>query len=179
MDVTFDPTVGGETSTSYLTVADAKQLLYDKGYEYGTLTDTDLKRYLNKATAYIDDTFSSQFNGYRTEDNQSLAFPREGCYYVIDPYEVDKDTIPPEIKNAVIETVNLLISGEDITPTISKSGKVKSSRVKVDVIEEEVEFEESLYTDIYSAVNLALNRLTGGGVGNNILKIYRVGGDSP
>lgn len=178
MDVTFDATISSNSSTSYLSIEEAKQILFDRGYDYGTLTDTDLKRYLNKATSYIDSEFSPMFNGYRTEDNQSLSWPREGAFYIIDPYEISSTIIPPEIKNATIETVKLLIDGEDITATISKSGKVKTTRVKVDVIEEESSFEESLYSDIYVAVNHALSRITGGAVANNILKIYRVGGDS-
>lgn len=183
MQVTFVPETGAglSTATSYLTVDEFKQLWFDREYNYGALSDSDIERLLNKSTAYVDAKYSTLFNGYRAVDTQALSWPREASSYIIDPYEISDTVVPPEVKVATAEVAYLINNGEALSATISKSGKIKSTRVKVDTIEEEISYEEgsTLYSDVYPIVDQALSRITGGSATFNILKLYRVGGESP
>jgi hypothetical protein len=179
MDVTFDTTIGDASCTSYATIDEFKTYWFNEAYDYGALSDTDIKRLLNKASKYIDNNYRKSFPGYRQYDDQSMEFPRSSAYY-LDGFSIDEDTIPPEVISAVCEASYLSNSGEDLTATIS-NGKVKSSKVKVDVIEEEIEYESgsSLYTDIFSTIDEVLSRLTGGVSDRFVLRIIRTGGESP
>lgn len=171
---------GVSAATSYLTVEALKQYWENQGYSYEDLTTTDIQRLLNKATSYIDNNYRKGFPGYRQYDNQTLEWPRTGAYY-LDDYTINENTIPSEVKNAVGEASYLLNTGEDLTASISKVGKIKKSRVKVDVIEEELEYTEGsgLYSNIYTIIDDALSRITGGVSDRFVLKAIRVAGESP
>lgn len=182
MTVTFiDENGSGKTdATSYVSLDTFKTYWFDADYDYGDLTDNDVYRLLNKATAYIDNNYRKSFPGHRQYEEQALEWPRSGAYY-LDGYNINENTVPPEVRNAVCETAYLIFSGEDLTATITKGGKVTKTKVKVDVIEEELVYEDGtgFYTDIYTIIDDALSRITGGVSDRFILKAIRVGGESP
>jgi hypothetical protein len=180
MDVTYSVEDGSGVTdaTSYVTVDEFKQYWFDNAYVSGSLTDTDIKRLANKASSYIDNSYRNSFPGYRQYDTQSKEWPRSGAFYV-DEYEIDEDTVPAEIKASVCEASYLMYTGSDLTETISKSGKISSYSVKVDVIEEETEYESSFYSDIYVIIDSMLSRITGGVNDAFVIKALRSGGESP
>ena len=182
MDVTFivEDGSGVAGATSYATLSDLKQYWYDHEYDYGDLTDDAIRRLLNKSTKYIDDNYRGGFSGYRQYDDQMLEWPRYGAYY-LRSYDIRENTIPQEVKNAVYEASYLQKSGVDLTATISKAGKITKTSVKVDVIEESIEYESgsSLYSDIYTIIDDTLSRITGGVSDRFVLRAIRVGGESP
>ena len=182
MDVTFviETGAGISDATSYVTIDEVKQYWFNKGYNYGTLTDDDFKRILNSSTSYIDDSYRKGFPGYRQYDDQFLEWPRSNAYY-IDRYNIGENTIPIEVKRAVYETAFLLFSGVDLTAIIDKAGIVTDSFVKVDVIEEKNSYMSGsgLYLDIYPVIDNTLSRITGGVSDRFVLRAIRVGGESP
>jgi hypothetical protein len=171
---------GLSNATSYVSALELQQYWFNIGYSFESLTDNDIKRLLNKSTAYIDSNYVKGFPGYRVSSTQRLEWGREGAYYT-DGYDIESGTVPREIKNAVNEMAYLINQGVDPNATISKDGKVISESVSVDVIKESVKYQEgsSMYQDIYTSVDNALYRITGGVNDNFILDIMRDGGDSP
>lgn len=182
MEVTFieEDGSGKPDATSYVSLDFFKQYWFNADYNYGTLSDNGVYRLLNRASAYIDNNYRKGFPGYRQYEDQALEWPRTGAYY-LDKYDIDESLVPVEIKNATCEAAYLLFTGIDLSETISKGGKLNKSKVKVDVIEEELGYEDGsgFYTDIYTIIDNTLSRITGGVSDRFVLKVIRVGGESP
>jgi len=100
--ITFDTTVSGESSTSYVEVtyfvSFLEKLINTDDTPKGSQT-TLIKKLLNIATEVVD---SLSFGGSETVLTQSLQFPRQGLYDRRG-YSIDEDTIPNELKDAVCE----------------------------------------------------------------------------
>lgn len=178
MTITFSSVIGGDTSTSYNSIEELQQHWFNSGYDYSSLSDNDIIRYLNRSTSYIDNTYRTMFPGYRDSETQSLEWPRFGATY-IDGHSISEDVVPTEVKRAVSELAYLLHQGEDPEAIIQKQGKIISESVKVDVISESKRYEDgsSFYNDIYQSVDNLLSRIIGSGSAF-ALKIIRVGGES-
>lgn len=95
MSVTVVATVGGASSNSYLSVADATTILNLRlGVDAWTSASTDDQgRALIMATKAID---SNRFQGYPISSAQALAFPRN-------IQKETSDTIPEDVKQACAE----------------------------------------------------------------------------
>jgi hypothetical protein len=171
---------GLSNATSYCSIAEMEQYWDNQDYDYSAITTENKQRYLNKATSYIDNNYRRSFPGYRLTSAQALEWPRYGAYYVPSEYEIADDIVPVEIKNAVNEMAYIISQGTNPVASISKDGKVIRTSSKVDVIETSTSYEEGtvLYNDIYTAVDDALSRVTGGVSDIYALTILRVGGDS-
>jgi hypothetical protein len=169
---------GLSDSTSYASIIEMQQYWENNGWDYSSLTDDQIKILLNKATRNIDSNYS--FNGYRETATQALEWPRMSSYY-LDGYEIAEDSVPVEILKATNHLAYLINEGNDPEAIISKDGKIIAESSKVDVISKSVKYEEgsSLYQDILTPIDNILRRLTGGVNSNFILKVIRVGGESP
>ncbi len=107
----LDATVGGASSDSYITVADADT------YHGTTLNSTDWdsavtatkEKALKSATRLLDERI--EWNGSKYTEAQSLRWPRSN---VTDPdgYAVGTDEIPTAITNATAEFAKRLISSD-------------------------------------------------------------------
>lgn len=183
MEVTFylEDGSGVSNATSYISLDEAKQIYFDNGYSFGTFTDDVFKRYLNQATSWLDNNYRRYYTGIRQYDDQNLEWPRSSAYYATDSFLISENTVPEEIKNAVVEVSYLIASGEDISPIISKSGQIKEYEVEVDVIKEKTVYTDgsTLYKDVYTIVDEVLSRLVGEGGSRFQIKAIRVGGESP
>lgn len=182
MEVNFvvEDNTGLSNATSYVSVSEMEQYWFNLGYTFDGLTDNDKKRLLNKSTINIDNSYRMGFPGYRATDTQSLEWGRVGAFY-LDGYDIPDGVVPIEVKNAVNEMAYLINQGNDPNAIISKSGKIIAESSKVDVISESVKYEEgtTLYQDIYTSVDNALSRITGGVNDYFTLTVLRAGGDSP
>lgn len=178
IDFVKEDGTGLSTATTYADIDDLKSYWFNQGYDFDSLSDNEMKRLLNKSTAYIDSNYD--FPGYRATSTQSLEWVRESAYY-LDGYDIDNDVVPSEVLKAVCEMAYLLNAGNDPNAIIEKEGKVVAESVKVDVISESKKYEEGsvMYTDIYPSVDNLLYRLTGGVSNNFKLSIIRTGGESP
>lgn len=182
MEVIFEVEdgTGKSDATSYISVDELKQLWYNIGYEFIGISDDVIKRLLNKSTQYLDNTYRNSFPGCRDVEAQSLEWPRTVAYY-IDGFDIPEGSVPPEVKSAISEMAHLIQEGNDPYAVISKSGKIISETVQVDVIKEAKRYEEgtSFYQDIYTSIDTILGRITGGVNDLFTLTILRTGGDSP
>ena len=97
-------TVGGDSSDSYATVAEADAYAEAHGFaDWADLDDEESKEpALRKAAQWMDGKYRGQIKGRKTESTQALAFPREGCTDE-DGNDIDSDVIPTAWKNAQME----------------------------------------------------------------------------
>ena len=123
----LDATVGGTSSDTYGTLAEATAYFEARG-EAASWTGTDAVKEaaLRKGATYLDNLYRSKWKGLRVNRDQARAWPRS---YAIDSdgYSVIADTIPAEVKNAQFEAAKLVISGVTLEATIDRA--VKSERI--------------------------------------------------
>jgi hypothetical protein len=107
--MTLDATIGGTSSNSYVSLADAALYFADSAY-VSAWDDTDetQSNLLISATRRLD---QEQFMGYRSSYTQALKWPRSGVYS--DGILVAFDTIPQKVKDAVCELA-LVLAGSNI-----------------------------------------------------------------
>lgn len=182
MEVTLivEDGTGYPNATAYVEVEDLKQYWYSYGYNYDALDDNSIRRLINRASAYIDNNYRNGFPGVRQHSTQSMEWPRFGAFY-LDNFQIEENTVPPEIRNAVNEMVYLISQGNDPNAIIDKNGRVIAESSQVDVIKESLKYEDGsgMYTDIYPSIDNALSRITGGVSDRFVLDIIRIGGESP
>ena len=148
-------------------------------YDYSELTSETIEARLVRAAMVLDSEYRSLFPGTRQTETQGLEWPRSNAVY-IDGVDIAEDTIPREIKLAVTELAHIIGAGSNVQPTISSSGELIYNRQRVEgAVEQEQRFGNYYGNsrDIYTAVNDALSRITGGMSGYYDLRIQRVGGN--
>jgi hypothetical protein len=105
----IDATVGGNSSNSYLSLADADSLIAERVGDTSAWTDaqdSDKEKALISATRRLD---QQTFKGCKTLNTQALKWPR---YDVEDEdgYPYASDSIPIPIKHATAELAFVLIN---------------------------------------------------------------------
>lgn len=110
MALTIVTTVGGASSNSYVSVAEAVAHFEGRlrSDAWDNATDTDQMKALVSATGRLD---QEEFQGCKTDSDQALKWPRYGAE---DPDGVayDSDAIPREIKTAVYKLALALLAGD-------------------------------------------------------------------
>ena len=137
MAVTIVATVGSASANSYATLAEAET--YCEARLNVTLwdaaTDDNKNRALVEATRELD---VLGWDGYRTDDVQALAWPRE---WVVNPDDpnldyYDNDEIPQRVKDSTCElALQFIKSGTTDLAAIPAETNIK--RKKIDVLETE------------------------------------------
>lgn len=120
MAITLDATVGGASSNTYATLAEANTY-HDAHvyYENWTNASTDKKnRALAMATRLLDDNV--RWTGSVVNDTQALRWPRNGTYDA-DGILQGSDAIPQDVKDATAEYARHLIQS-DLTATPDTQG---------------------------------------------------------
>lgn len=151
------------TATSYISLADLKQLWENAGYSYATLTDDQLSVLLNNATLSLDGQYGDQYPGTRQSKSQALDWPRQDAYDQ-DGYIRSSTLVPVEVERALSEMAYAVNSGVDVDPVYTDAGNLKKESVAVEgaVRESKEYFEGStlIYPRIPKVDN-ALLRLLG------------------
>jgi hypothetical protein len=124
---------GLSTAESYISVADANT--YIAAYRganatWDAATEASKEVAARQATKYLDGT--NTWKGQKEFSTQSLDWPR---IYAYDETGAAYDGIPTALEQATAEVMFLIITGETITETVTRSGQ--TIREKVDVIEVE------------------------------------------
>ena len=134
MAVSFDTTIGGANSTSYVSVSDADDYWSTRLYStaWDAASNTEKENSLIFATRLLDAWVD--WKGVRSTEDQALRWPRWDVYDR-DEYLLDSDIIPTEIANATAELAGTLLS-EDTT---SQPDTLGFSRLKVDVLEMDID----------------------------------------
>lgn len=100
----IDSTVSGSNSNSYVTVIEADSYFEGNpffGNQWISKSDAEKEYWLQSSTRSLDRMYS--YTGCKTDDLQSLEFPRE-----INEPSYPSDTIPKRIKDAQLELVVLM-----------------------------------------------------------------------
>jgi len=113
MAIIIDATPGGANSNSYITEADAVSYFEGRLHSaaWDDATDENRKSALVMATRTIDQTFA--FQGYKTDSDQALSFPRTGVVNC-EGETLASDVIPKAIEDATCEQA-LAFLGFDLT----------------------------------------------------------------
>lgn len=154
-------TVGGATSDSYATVAEADTYAEAHGFtDWLDLDDEEEKEpALRKGTQYMDGKFRGSIKGRKTEATQALAFPRTGCSDE-DGNEFDDDVIPAPWKNASMEAAfRESANAGTLFPDVER----RTSSEKVGPISVSYEAGAEVKTDLTVIDNLVSGLLVTGG----------------
>jgi hypothetical protein len=133
---TVTATVGGATSNSYVTIAEADTYFAERlQVTNWTGANEDVQgRAVIAATRQLD---REQFVGEKSDTAQALKWPRIAAYDE-DGYEYASDAIPTPIKHATFElALRLLNQNADSADLLAGSGLESFKRVKVGPIEVE------------------------------------------
>lgn len=121
---------GVANADSYITLVEARAYAAKRGLSLpaSPAGDAELEQLLIKAMDYIE-AKRDEFQGTKTESDQSLQWPRSGV--TIDGFEIDDDFIPKALKDAQAQ---LAVDGQttDLMPAGTGREVIKE---KVDVIE--------------------------------------------
>jgi hypothetical protein len=167
---------GSTSATSYLSVADLKQLWDNAGYDYSSLSDAQIQVLLNNGTSSLDGRYGERWPGLRASKTQALDWPREEAYDR-DGFERSSTLVPPEVEKALSELVYAVNSGTNVDPENTETGVLQSESVRVEgaVSESKTYFQGSQkkYPDIPKVSN-ALRRLLGSSSAYGPRKVVRV-----
>ena len=100
----IDSTVSGPDSNSYVTVTEADSYFNGNpffGNNWVSKSDSEKEYWLQSSTRSLDRMYN--YMGSRTEDTQSLEFPRE-----INQTSYPSDSVPRRVKDAQLELVILM-----------------------------------------------------------------------
>lgn len=144
-------------ANSYISVTDCGTFLNDLGYADWDILDTATKESsLLRANQYIETKYKLRFKGKTKTITQSLSFPR---IQLIDENGrvVSSTTIPQELKDAQCILANLAVdidTGDliQLTTVTTKEDVIKVKKVKVDTIEKETEYFQSVTQKFYREV---------------------------
>ena len=111
MALTLVATAGGLTSNTYCTQAEA--LTYHEAHLYASTWTGATSANKDKALAMATRLLDEQINwyGWKSSNNQALAWPRIGIYDK-EGVSLASNTIPTFLKNATAELARLLIASD-------------------------------------------------------------------
>lgn len=105
----------------------------NRGLSLSAASDSDyIKTLLIRACDYIE-AQRALFQGTKTDDDQSLQFPRDGVY--VDGILVGNDSIPRELKYAQMRLAYDADTHSDLSPVIETTEKGSITREKVGDLE--------------------------------------------
>jgi hypothetical protein len=139
MSLVVEDGTGKSNSESFCSVADADT--YHSNYgntTWASQTTADKEVALRKATQYLCHRYVHAWQGVKTEIDQALEWPRVG---VVDGsgFHVDYDEIPQKVRDAT-SVLALSALSESLYTDESTPGRIKRTRSKVDVLEDETEY---------------------------------------
>lgn len=140
--MTLVTTPGAANADSYVTLTEFNTYC-DKTSRGISGTDAELEALLRKGVAYLENQYRGRWKGYRTEQEQALAWPRIGSggdsrlraqgdtfavYGIvdIDGFEIPTNAIPQQIKDAQCEVALLASAGVSLEPRLERGGMIKS-----------------------------------------------------
>lgn len=123
---TVETGAGVSNSNSYATVAQADTFHTERGNTGWTGDDATKQTALIRATDYLTQVYTESWIGDKTDQNQSLDWPRAGIY------NLAANTIPKALIQATC-ILALEALTQDLNPTLGRAVK----KEKVDVIEVE------------------------------------------
>lgn len=127
---------------SYLSTADCDTYHTNHGdpASWSSATTAKKEEALRLATQYLDATYGGRWRGRRNELEQSLDWPRIEVFDR-DGFLLASDALPTALVNATAEMALRYVElGSSLIPDLDTPGSIKSERVKLEGIEEEIEY---------------------------------------
>jgi len=131
---------GKSDATSYISVADADQIIENFGLSWVSgVTEDQKKIALNNAARYIDQKYYGGWKGFKGSGTQALQWPR---FDVTDDdgWTLATTDIPALLKQAVVQMAVYFNNEGSVFPDADNPGKLKMERIKIDVLEFEEEY---------------------------------------
>lgn len=134
-------TAGASNADSYASLSEANAYFTARGVTTWTGEDATKENALRRATTYLDNAYRGRWIGVRTEQVQSLAWPRcnsettrTGIGFTIalfdnDGFEIPTDAVPTQVKNATIEAALLALTGTTLEPTLARGNAIKQETI--------------------------------------------------
>jgi hypothetical protein len=141
MALVVEDGTGKTNADSYLSITDADT--YNTNHSASALwiaaSEAAKEKALRLATQYLDVRYGNSWKSFRTNENQSLNWPRA---YVQDNdgYYFDSNEIPKKLKDAAAELALRVINGDTLFADISKPGVISSTSVSVGPISKSVTY---------------------------------------
>lgn len=161
-------------ANAYIDVAFYKSYWNDRG-GHGNHSDEQKQAAIVIATQYVDNNFN--WRGRIISEEQPLDFPRSGVYDD-ENRAIDNDVVPVNLKYAICEYAKRQLDNP-LQPDVSPDdlGTIKRKREKVDVIEQEIEYQENTggYYGLkrYPMADNYLKGLVVGGIGASLGSMRR------
>lgn len=126
-------TPGAANADSYVALTDADAYFAARGVTEWTGTDDAKEAALRRATSYLDNAYRDRWIGVRTEQAQSLAWPRCSAIPIrtsisitmalidSDGFEIDPQTVPIQVQRATMEAALLSLTGTDLQPALARA----------------------------------------------------------
>tara|TARA_Y100001936_G_scaffold228280_1_gene249278 strand:+ start:165 stop:707 length:543 start_codon:yes stop_codon:yes gene_type:complete len=176
---TIHATLKGESSNSYVTLAEANSYFETSPDDstWTNKTDDQKNRALISACRWIDDLI---FFGDRCDESQALKWPRNN--FQVDDVELACTLIPAKIKHAQFELARALANDPDaMTGNKGTEGVVKEIEVEIGDLKEKKKYNEpSLATgkvnnvfDVYPWLQSYLGSYCLGGAGGYQVRVVR------
>ena len=142
--------VGSSVADSYVTLEQYTDYAQAMGWQDEIVT-CPAQAALRRAAMAIDRLYPAK--GTRTDAAQALAWPRTGVS--LDGHILASDTIPKAVQSAQCEMARLILNGADPFAAPPEQ-RITKRRERVDVLEEETEYEATGQAASYPAVNSLL-----------------------
>lgn len=128
----LDATVGGASSNSYITVAEANTYYTDhmKYDQWDSISDADKSTALVMATMYLDQYFI--WNGTRTTSTQALCWPRYEVVDIENDDDIENDEIPTNLKRAISEMALHLVENRQFE-SVPEVEEFELSKLKIKI----------------------------------------------
>lgn len=118
MSLEVETGTGSATAESYCSVADADARHTAFGNAGWTGADTVKEQALRKATAYMEQRYSTRWKGERITADQVLSWPRYGAN--VHGYILDSDEVPVAVANACADLALISLT-EDLNPALDRA----------------------------------------------------------
>lgn len=162
MSLIVETGAGSTTSESYASVANSLSYHDARGNAtWSTITTAQQEQALRRATDYIEQVYSQQWQGTRITNTQALSFPRNAVYF--NGFVISGTTIPQLLINATCELALKAASG-DLSPDMERA--VSSEKVGVlEVQYEQYSSQIKRFTSIDNMLRPLLQRSSNATVG--------------
>ena len=158
-------------ANSYATTDEADDYFFDRSSS--SWTDAELiakERALLDASQYLDATY--RWVGAKKTQAQGLGWPRAAA---CDPdgFSIATNIVPGKVKEAAFELALVALAADLLSP-LERGGAIKRKLEKVDVIEEETEYQDGAPSNrTYPLVDRMLTGLYEGRAGGINLRVVR------
>lgn len=163
MAIVVEDGTGLATAETYVSVADCKAYLDDRGRtQWGLLNITVQEASLRSAADYLDAKYGDRLQGYRLKIEQALYWPRTDVSF--DNVRWDPAPLPVPLVRACCEAAVLAGTGTDLFLPLERGGQVIEKLEIVGPITERTKWAGSAPVGtVYPAIDRYMNQLCGSG----------------